>query len=783
MVVRTLLSRMAPGFRLSFVTAFIFLVAGCKVAPPPAPEDGCDGQGMCIKIPAGDSCVDASECATGFCVDDVCCVQDSCPQTDPCNVTFCAAFTGVCTDRPRTCPGGGTCSNGVCPGQCMGTIGLGGEPLFFVTVGSKYGGGLTNIALGDMDGDGDLDLVLSSYQNVLHQDPRGSVGVFRNQGDGTFGPEEGWEGLWATRMLLSDMNADGALDVILVANSKAVIKVRMNDGSGGLSSDVSLSGGSTITSAFEKVVVADLNGDGYRDILLKGGTLGQVYASLNSGGTMFGPFIDTAIAPTQADDFDAADLNGDGRADLVLTSNTTSTIQVQMGNGDGSFGLPVSYSAVDAVNSVGLQDLDADGIIDVITSNGTNTVVQFNDGNGSFSIPVTYPGGSVHTADLDGDGDLDIVGSTTLFNDGNGTFVPQTMDYLPLEDASLGDLNGDGLADIVREWSSGGALQVLRNQGNGAFLRPYVQFEPKFEDAYHVVFADLNGDSLVDVATLDDSNSTVGVHLNLGNGNFSSPVDYPTSIFALTIISSADMNGDGNIDLVVSSQDHLTVHLNMGGGVFAPAVSQMCASCRTLGDFNGDDYPDVIGNGGLTVTFGQSNGLLSTTAKTSKLESSGYYVPVPADLNGDGLGDLVFRGGTNNLEVYLNDGTGGFVFEPQPDGLFWWSIEGIVVDDINGDGYTDITFSGFGDPSYTFGQVCLNNGHGVFRKGPGAPYGSSTFVDIDGDGLREWVSGMCAFGKCYASNWGRIFPVDIDGDGTPELITSSGELHKITCIP
>jgi hypothetical protein len=94
------------------------------------------------------------------------------------------------------------------------------------------------------------------------------------------------------------------------------------------------------------------------------------------------------------------------------------------------------------------------------------------------------------------------------------------------------------------------------------------------------------------------------------------------------------------------------------------------------------------------------------------------------------------------------------------------------------------TFSGFGYPSYAFGQVCLNNGHGVFRKGPGAPYGASAFVDVNGDGFGDWVSGpMCVLGQCYPSTGGHIFVEDFDGDGTPEFLTSGGELHKINCLP
>ncbi len=746
----------------------------------------CDGQGMCVKGPAGESCADSSACVTGYCVDGVCCVQDSCMAPNSCTGTVCAAYTGVCTDIPRVCPGGGMCSDGNCPGQCTGAIGLSGEPLVYPpNLGGKAGQS-TDLVLGDMDGDGLADLVTKLYQpdSGIFGAEHSYIDVQRNLGNGTFGPILDWPDEFGGQILLSDMNADGTLDIVLTENETDAITLLINDGSAGWSSTVKLPKDASILYSVEKVVFADLNNDGYRDILLKGDKFDNVYASLNMGATMLSPLIDTAVLPTQADDFDAADLDGDGRADLVVTSNTTDTIKVRMGKGDGSFGSPTSYMAVGAVNSVGLADVDADGDIDVIASSGANTMVRFNNGNGSFSSAAIYSGGSARTVDINGDGRLDIVGSTTLFNSGNGLFVPQSMDYMPLDGSSFGDFTGDGLVDIARVYQ-GYAMQFLRNQGNGLFLRPYSEFSPKFDSAEHVVFVDLNGDGLVDVATLDVPTNMVKVHLNAGNGNFAMPVDYPTFIQYSTSISSSDMNGDGKLDLLVSAQEKLTVHLNLGGGVFAPGVSQICKSCYILSDFNGDGYSDALqlGSYDLAITFGQSDGLLSTTVKTSKLKSSGYKGLEPVDLNGDGFNDLVVRGGTENLEVYLNDGTGRMIPQHQPDGLFWWSIENVLVDDINGDGYPDITFSGFGDASFTFGQVCLNDGHGIFRKGSGAPYGFSALVDVDGNGVRDWIRGMCVFGKCYPSTGGKIFVVDIEGDGIPELITSGGELHKIVCIP
>lgn len=768
----------------------------------------CNEQGACMAFPMGASCLDASDCASGFCVDGVCCAQSSCTPLDSCHIAICGAGTGSCTDITRTCPAGGTCSDGLCYNQCTGTLGLPGLPVMLKPNVGR-GGSLTQVTLGDMDGDGDLDLVVSFYEIIAAIGEVGHVGVYRNNGDGTFGPMTDWAGLYDRTLLLSDMNKDGAPDVILVSRDYPKILIKLNDGSGGFSSDVHMSVFDWIKGSVGKLVAADLNNDGYRDMLLKDGSAGHLYASINTSGTTFGALIDVGFPIAALDDFDAADLNADGKADLVLAVPATNAVHVRFGNGDGSFGLPVSYSSLAAVNSLGLRDLNADGHIDLVAGNGTSTQVRLNLGNGTFAFPVTYPGGSNDVADLDGDGQPDILGSTTLFNIGNSTFAPQSMDYLPYEDASFGDVDGDGLVDLARMLNGGGAMQVLFNQGNGGFIRPYFPFDVNVADSRHMVFAQLNGDNLEDLATIETA-STIGVRINLGNGNYAPRVDYPTGVAPGSsegVIAAADMNGDGDIDLVTSLQKKVSVHLNAGGGVFAPAVdyveNEAYSYCGAVADLNGDSYPDVArivkasGDDTLAVMFNQGNGTLSTSVNVTAVDDYCREL-VAADLNADGLNDLVIRGGSDNLAVYLNDGMGGFALQPQPPNLFGWSIDGIVVADINGDTYPDITFGSSPSPTspYGFGQVCLNNGNGVFRSGPGAPSGVAATADVDGNGLQDilsyWYGSLCVYlnegggfvGKgCFATAGGGVHVTDVEGDGIAELVTSRGALHRVTCYP
>lgn len=466
-------------------------------------------------------------------------------------------------------------------------------------------------------------------------------------------------------------------------------------------------------------------------------------------------------------------------------------------------GAPTTYQVVDAVNSLTLRDLDNDGKLDVVVSNDVETGIRLNDGTGTLGMLMTSPGGSTAIADLNGDGHLDVLGFTTLFNNGNGTFAPQTMDYLPYEDAALGDINGDGLADIARVLDGGAALQLQMNQGNGAFDRPYLPFDLNVPDRKHMTFVDLGGSALVDLATVDEATDTVGVRMNMGNGTFAPRVDYPLSnIDSSAVISAADMNSDGQNDLVVSGGTQVVVLLNMGGGAFAPAVAYgggpMNAQCSAIGDFNADGRPDVArlvaasNPNSLEVMLNQGNGTLAPGVQFATVENANRDL-VATDLNGDGYADFVIHGTNENVSVFINDGMGAAVFQPQPDLPFGWSIDGIVVEDINGDGYQDVTFSSPSSDTFFFGQVCLNDGHGVFRKGPGAPYGVSVAADLDGNGLRDLASAGNPFcvvlsdgvakAGCYETLGGGLVAADIDGDSIPELIGPKGALHKVVCQP
>lgn len=763
----------------------------------------CTMYGVCSTPPIPNLCNTGADCASGFCVGGTCCAQSSCTPIDSCHWATCSS--GTCMDVPRVCPGVGICVNGQCPNQCSGGIAFPAWPL--IPLGISKGSGIGDVVMGDINGDGLSDIVWSTY-GINGAQYQGSVGVSRNNGDGTFTPISAGGGGYEDVLGLADMNNDGALDIVEAAyqgSGAQNVSIYINQGQSGFTRIYSALG---FVTEMNKVAIADLNNDGFRDIIVRENASGRLLAKLNNAGTTLGATIDTGISGDA--DFDAADMNGDGQADVVLTSSMTNTIELRLGNGNGTFGNVTMLSSVAGVNAVALRDIDGDGDYDLVASNGVDTQVRICAANGTLGAAVTYNGGGTDIVDINGDGFLDILGATTLFNNGNGTFSPQTMAYLPHEDAAFGDIDGDGLVDIAGVWSDAG-IAFLLNQGNGAFSPPYLPYDLSFGNKDQFVSVDVNGDSREDWV-MSTSIGTIAVFINMGNGNFAPRVDYPAGGSA-TKLAAADFDGDGLNDLVAASKLNVRLLHNLGAGTFGPPVIYSAKPMQGLGsatgDFNGDGYPDVARleqqtpNAVLSVMFNQGNGTLGSRVEIATLMKTSQTIFDPeeivaADFNEDGYSDIIVRGGPENNELFLSDGIGGFVLQ----GRVWPHWESFLVADYNGDGHPDI--AGVFAESYPqfAANFMLNNGDGTFYswKSISLLYSGGFLnppVDVDKNGFNDaivsrlggtfsvYLNDGVKFGPeiRYATLGGAMVATDVNGDGVSELLSTQGALHKASCLP
>ena len=323
--------------------------------------------------------------------------------------------------------------------------------------------GAEAVAVGDIDGDGDVDVISASRS--------AGVAWYMSQGGGAFGPSLPiGENFWgASDVALADLDGDGDLDAVYVRDAAYDMVLWIeNEGGGSF-------GPSQVISVLAKqaraVAAADLDGDGDKDVLTASGTeFNQKIAWYeNLGGGSFGGqvVIDSSASFRYPTDVCAADLDGDGDLEVLATSLFDDTVAWFENLGSGAFGpRRVVVSPPNSCLSVEAADLDDDGDLDVLFSSEDNPSVAWceNLGGGSFSVPnvlvaIGFNSSDAKAMDLDCDGDLDVVGASRspdrvvwLENLGGGNFGPQmtiTTSAQSTRCLAVGDLTGDGYPEVV----------------------------------------------------------------------------------------------------------------------------------------------------------------------------------------------------------------------------------------------------------------------------------------------------------------------------------------------
>ncbi len=277
---------------------------------------------------------------------------------------------------------------------------------------------------------------------------------------------------------------------------------------------------------------------------------------------------------------------------------------------------------------------------------------------------------------------------------------------------AAGDLDRDGLPDLVcSTWKPDG-LVILRGLGGGTFAPPVTY--PTGPGARGLALADLDGDGDLDIALACAGDSTVRVFLGRGDGAFDAGVTCPVGDSPAAVLAS-DVTGDGRLDLVSMDQGmdpasrSLSCLVNLGAGAFGPRVTSLLpwrACAIAAGDLDGDGRTDVAmnGYGGSLVLLGDGTGRF-VIGPTLSTNGGQYNAGVAiADLDGDGRSDVVVgeagiqRGATFAMfgVVHIHRGLDGGGFEAGPGYRTVGALQSLSLGDVDRDGLPDVLAAGAG---------------------------------------------------------------------------------------
>ncbi len=578
-----------------------------------------------------------------------------------------------------------------------------------------------------------------------------------------------------------------------------------------------LSGGATSSGSASTLALADVNGDGFPDLIV-----GAEYQSgadvqvlLGNGHSSFGnPVIYNLPNEREVVGIAIADLNGDNKPDMVVAGYFTGQIWTFLGNGDGTFRpgqtLSTNPAPESGAEAIAIGDLNGDQKPDLVytTSDPAAILVAMGNGDGTFGVPVSFPSVgsySVAIGDVNGDGFPDIVSSgvTILLGDGKGGF-PQRRDYYQPMDGYviLTDFDGDGKTDIVQgvgaPWVlSGAGVAVLYGGGDGTFSGAPVSLVPGLtsidsDRGIAIQAADLNGDGIQDLVFSDLFTGLTAL-LGNGKGEFKPAWQHvfgtgPDNGYGDSIVIG-DFNRDGIPDFaaaVSGDVSRIEIYLGIGDGTFQPPLVLSIGSSVTdgdlvAGDFNNDGKLDLVaavgpaigGPTSINVFLGNGDGMFA--APISFPASPDLVTIASADFNRDGLLDLVSTtsppaGGNGVVQVMLGKGDGTFT---QGASISLTNIQSapqtILPADFNLDGKIDLAVT-LESPDAESGQIAvlLGNGDGTFQPAIFGPLESSslTAADLNGDGVVDIVGGAAE------GVYGQFGYLLGNGDGTfqPEVL-------------
>jgi len=572
-----------------------------------------------------------------------------------------------------------------------------------------------SLAVTDLNGDSKLDVAIANATGLIR--------VLLGRGDGTFEVAENPSTVdGASSVAAGDLNRDGKMD-LAVASSAGSVTVLIGKGDGSFQSNrtyFTAGGGAT------GIGIDDLNNDGVPDLLISVSADfffdAKASVMFGNGNGTFRPSTSYSSGGVFATSVAFGDLNKDGRLDFLVANtcaggtdcNNTAddgAVSVFVNKGQGTFKAARVYVNSDCEESaVANGDFNRDGNADLAVTESCigvpsgQVTIWLGRTNGVFKPGLTFPlaghyVSSIHVADFNGDGKLDLVAASNCTN----------TDTCGTGSAGLSVLLGNG----------DGTFQPAQRQSLGGFF------------AYSVAVGNFDGDDVPDLAVFQRTicgttggclPSSVSILLGNGDGTFGVSHTYASGggtgrfelgILPVNFLSVADFNGDAKDDLAIAnpcldiygcSSGTLRVLLGQGDGTFKVSQYKLVlpplAVGITFGDLNNDDKLDlavvslvkipaeISAPGVVSVLIGNGKGSFQTGPTYESGGTRARSIAI-GDFNGDGERDvLVANDGNTGLLIGNGDAT------LQPPQLYNAGGPGIAIGDFNRDGRPDVAFAG-----------------------------------------------------------------------------------------
>ncbi len=633
---------------------------------------------------------------------------------------------------------------------------------------------------------------------------------------------------------MRDVDGDGDVDVLFSTSRRGMRLLRNVGASGHFRDDSALAFATVSTAAGSRLAVDDLDGDGDADLLRPCyGTQDELY--LNDGTGTFSAATATGLPPDAAYSLGIAlgDVDADGDLDVALASDSvigsTAAVRLYLNSGNASF-TDVSQARLPAQRGVGRDvrflDAEGDGDLDLVTADPLQ--LWINDGSGSFmekaaALPSAGPFVRLAVGDLDGDGDEDLIADDSsigvaLDNDGAATFsarsLPPVFGYGDFGETRLVDADGDGDLDVLyargSQYTPGSRDRFLRNDGNWQFVDvSATALPPRDGVTYAVAVGDADGDGDADVVVGGVARDELW--LNDGAGVFAMAtggrLPPPMQATAQTA-TAADLDGDGDRDLLVAGL-YLEPQLWLGDGTGQwsgdpaarlPSLRQVLTRQARSFDANGDGAPELVlaASGQNQLLLNDGTGRFSrVTSIAMPLDNDDSYDIVPVDVDADGDLDLVVANRDQN-RLYLNSGAGSFTDATAGRlPVSSATTAAVATGDVDADGDVDLLLAHRG----TANQLLLNDGQGSFSPAPtfpgSRPSAGAWLADVDGDGdldalvrdtnaMRVLINdGLGGFTDATTGRFppppaqttvSAAAPADIDSDGDIDVLVG----HRLT---